>query len=216
MPTVIGIDPGQTTGYCVLSVPEDALLRGDKKLHHRVTINEIGQIDCAPPWENRSSQELAEIMLTHYPLDSVFAIEDFIPDNRMDKGRHTLSPVRVTAKLEMALWVDASMARKNVEDVLFFQTASLAKTTCNDNRLKEWGLYDRTSGVHARDAMRHAYYFLRNCRGNSIKAAENRWKAWPTTYDDPVVRELDPTDKLFESRPIKIRKRQIGERIPGL
>jgi hypothetical protein len=217
MPTVIGIDPGQTTGYAVLSVPEDALLgaRGpNDKLHRHVTINEIGQIDCAPPWENRSASELAEIKLMHYPLDSVFVIEDFIIDfRRIDQQRSTLSPVRVTAKIEMALWVDASMARKNVEDILFFQSASLAKTTCTDDRLKEWGLYDRTSGVHARDAMRHAYYFLRTCRGNTFKAKEIRWKAFPRIYNDPVFLGHGTEHDV---KPIEIRKRTIGTRIEGL
>ena len=214
MPTVIGIDPGQTTGYCVLSVPDDALLGAhgpDDKLHHHVRINTIGQIDCTPPWENRSAHELAEIMTELYPLDSIYAIEDFIIDfKRIDQQRSTLSPVRVIAKLEMALWEDPAFAGADIEKFIYFQSASLAKTTCTDERLKEWGLYDRSSGPHARDAMRHAYYFLRTCRGNSFKAAEKRWRAWPKLYDDPVVRELS------ETYPVKIRKKQIGERIEGL
>lgn len=222
MPTVIGVDPGQTTGYAVLSVPTEALLGiktqdlGKRRvsLHEQVTVHYTGQIDCTPPWENRGAQNIAELLLISKP-DAVFAIEDFILDfNRADKGRHTLSPVRVIAKLEMTLWKDQYFHGINIDNRLNFQSASLAKTTCTDERLKEWGLYDRTSGVHARDAMRHAYYFLRGCRGDSVKAAEKRWHAWPTLYADPVILELG---KAYpKSKPINIRKREPGERIPGL
>jgi len=87
------------------------------------------------------------------------------------------------------------------------QNRSLAKTTCSDIRLKHWGLYDHSSGAHARDATRHAYYFLRDRRGSSVEAAEKRWRAWPHLFADPAISE---TKNAYKEAP---KKKQMGERI---
>ena len=217
MPTVIGVDPGQTTGYCVLSVPDAVLLgargQGDG-MHKHVKVRTIGQIDCTPPWENRGAQTVANLFLVDFPKAAI-ACEDFILDfARADKGRHTLSPVRVIAKIEMAIWSDPGYHRTDIEQFLNFQSASLAKTTCTDDRLKEWGLYDKHSGPHARDAMRHAYYFMRTCRGNSIGAAENRWLTWPHLYDDPIIKNIQ--EAYPKTKSVMIRKKNYGEIVEGL
>ena len=215
MPEVIGIDPGQTTGVVVLSVVAGALLgakHDDDKLQNHVRIRQSFQVDCTPPWENKGVEKIVDLAVKRYP-NAVIACEDFILDfAKADKARATLSPVRIIAKLEYALWHELTGYSQDkvtsIEHRINFQSASLAKTTCTDERLKEWRLYDRASGSHARDAMRHAYYFLRDCRGNSVKASEKRYTAFPTIYDDPVVRELN--------KPIHIRRKEPGERIEGL
>jgi hypothetical protein len=41
------------------------------------------------------------------------------------------------------------------------QPASVAKGFVKDDQLKEWGFWDKTAGLkHARDAIRHACYFI--------------------------------------------------------
>ena len=74
---------------------------------------------------------------------------------------------------------------ENCGDGIFLQNRSPVKTTCTDERLKRWNLYDRSSGPHARDATRHAFYFLRDCRGSNMEAKQKRHLAWPHLYEDP-------------------------------
>src|ERR1700759_3070376 len=177
---VLGIDPGQTTGWCAVGVPPEVLsgARSPGDTLNRIVMSDglfdYGQIDGAQD-ENKAVRQLEDLALIDYP-DAAVVIEDFIIDFRkITKQRSALSPVRITAKLEYALWA----YEENQTGRIFRQMPSLAKTTMTDDRLKELGLYDPHSGEHARDAMRHAYYFLRNCRGNSIAAQEFRWRAWP-------------------------------------
>ena len=112
---------------------------------------EYGQINCL---DENAGAMLMLGLVRQYP-EAAIVEENFTPDHRMDKARHTLSPVRVTAALSYGLWRDFPGVR------FIYQSASQAKTTCTDDRLKLWGLYDRSSGPHARDAIRHAYYYLR-------------------------------------------------------
>lgn len=61
--------------------------------------------------------------------------------------------------------------------VPYRQTASLAKTTATDARLKLAGLY-RAGLPHSVDATRHACVFLRKARADAWLRAE----AWPSLY----------------------------------
>lgn len=128
-------------------------LRGAEDLHDW----EYGEIDCSD--ENAGALLMADLV-AKYPK-AVIVVENFTPDHRMDKARHTLSPVRVTAAFSYALWRDFPGLE------FIYQSASQAKTTCTDDRLKMWELYDRYSGPHARDATRHGFYRLRVMRSGS-------------------------------------------------
>lgn len=131
--------------------------------------------------------------------NAAIVVEDFIIDfSKIDQARHTLSPVRIMSMLSYAMYIDAEMP---FYSRLFVQGRSMAKTTCNDPRLRRWGLFDAKGGRHARDATRHAFYFLRTCRGNSVKAQENRWRAWPEKFADPQLVPKVP------------RKKSQGERV---
>jgi hypothetical protein len=202
--TVLGVDPGETTGWCVMGVDPRDLSSPDTPLNKAVLngIFKYGQIECF--FENNGVQELLDLALIDYPA-SVIAMEDFVLNfNKADKARHTLSPVRVTSKFEYGLW----SYQENQVNRIHLQSASLAKTTCTDERLKEWKFYDRHSGLHARDAVRHAYYFLRSVRGNTLDCHEKRWMAWPNLYQDP--RSMKPQLKKTQS------KKPEGERIFSL
>lgn len=194
--TVVAFDPGETTGWCAMTVTEVKFLmcaqyrRLDTEIEFKT-----GQIDCRN--ENRGVDSMIDRMEEYE--DSPIVHEDFIVDmNKIDQARWTLSPVRITAKFEYGLWV------RGLINPFFIQNRSPVKTTCTDDRLKNWGLYDRNSGRHARDAVRHAYYFLRNCRGTSLKAQETRWKAWPHIFEDPQIRRAPK------------KPRPVGERVEGL
>jgi len=50
--------------------------------------------------------------------------------------------------------------------------------------------------------VRHAYYFLRSVRGNTVSEAEKRWMAWPNMYQDPQFR-----------KPVMKAKKLEGERV---
>jgi hypothetical protein len=107
--------------------------------------------------------------------------EDFIlRTSNMD--RDVLSAVRVTAAAEFGLWM---MGRISLPR----QSPSLAKTTATDERLKAWGLYQRSGGMrHARDADRHAITFYRRCT-QGPKGQALRELAWPHIYG--IVRTKD-------------------------
>lgn len=137
-------------------------------------------------------------------------IEDFIP-RKPDKSRAFLSPPRLTAQIDYALWlrgagswrqssVDAGVGKNN-------------KSGANDKRLVAWGFYNprvtehlgevidseidpdgmllyeirRVTGgkgagkEHARDADRHAIIWLRRCKSGK-KAASLRAECWPGAY----------------------------------
>jgi hypothetical protein len=187
-------------------------------LQDYLVLKEYGQIDCGTRhgetgWHNLNSggeaagvYEMAKLVVSTYPKAAI-VIEDFILDfKKADKTRELLSPVRLTAAFSYEVWkqepvIGAGLNRISIQD------RSNIKTTCTDERLKNWGLYDRNSGQHARDAMRHAYYYLRQRRGNTNTEKERRYFAWPHLFPDPAIA---PSVRKGN----KIRK--VGERIPGL
>ena len=219
---VIALDPGGTTGYCVMGV-DPATLTGDTgdlagSLRHIC----YGEIDCGTKYGQTGvgvsrghdglniSGEYEGIirmvnLVEEYPT-SVVVVEDFVLDVRKaNMGRELLTPVRIISGLSTL--VQYSFGAKAMEN-FYIQNRSLAKTTCTDIRLQNWGLYDGHSGPHARDATRHAFYFLRTCCGHSVESRVKRHNAWPDLFDDPHNRG--------ETGTVKKPKPKAGQRIPGL
>lgn len=160
--------------------------------------------------EDRGVGIMVQLAREEYP-DSAIVMEDFILDfKKADMKRETLSPVRLTSAFSYGLYIDAQDEEYSVKNSgIFIQGRSNVKTTCTDERLKNWGLYDRYSGDHARDATRHAYYFLRASRGGSFEAAQKRYDAWPHLFQDPY--EMFPDKKRTKSKTDVVKK--LGERI---
>lgn len=216
--TVVAFDPGQTTGWAALTVSREALFGANNigdGLQKHIVYKQWGEINCLGPlngWdaigaelENHGVDQMLDIVNDYDHAPVVF--EDFIIDfNQVTKTRSALSPVTIMAKFEMGFQHVRGDGDGAVLGRIFRQNRSPVKTTCTDDRMKLWNLYDRRSGPHARDATRHAYYFLRQCRGNNPKAAEARWRAWPQYFADPV-------DSITTKSP---RVRQPGARIDGL
>ncbi|UOW93416.1 RuvC-like resolvase [Mycobacterium phage Labelle] len=224
---VVAFDPGESTGYCALSISADVLLDPTARLHKHVCIEDAGTINCAAPdghalgadkhaglnifGENEGISKMLEVVENF--KTAAIVVEDFIPDmRRMDQARHTLSPVRLMAGFsygffenwqKWGMWEGLGLA----EERIFIQDRANPKTTCTNERLKEWGLDLKGETRHARDAMRHAFYFLRLCHNLSNqteKAAEKRHLAWPHYFVDPVAGGY--------VKPVRVRKpRPPGE-----
>jgi hypothetical protein len=223
---VIGFDPGESTGYVVLGIKADDLMYPSTELHNKVTTLACGTLNCHDPaglglgvrkhaglnmfGENTGITQMISIVEA-FPTAAII-VEDFIPDFRkMDQARHTLSPVRLMAGFSYGLSVAWETWGMHAdfglgEERIFVQNRSLAKTTCTDERLVNWGLNLKGESRHARDAMKHAFYFLKsahNLRNQVESSAEIRHLAWPHVFEDPMI-----TKKKRAPRP-----RPKGDRI---
>lgn len=221
--TVLAFDPGETTGWCVMAIEAEKLLAGPVVNWDDLLYCDYGQIDCVSTtvdgwsmaalktanWntagENIGVDRMMTLCKTH--LMACVVCEDFIPDmKKFDQARHTLSPVRLMAAFSYALhnmnW-QSGLAKPTP---FFIQNRSLAKTTCTDDRLKNFGLYDSNGGRHARDATRHAFYFLRDCSIAQNGSAYRRHLAWPHIFGDPADTIYDP-----RSASRKPRSRKLGD-----
>lgn len=219
---VVAFDPGETTGWCVMGIaPDDLRWPRNQPLENLIRYMNYGQIDCVASGGfddvahkhagisfGAEAVGVSHMMNIIWDLpDPAIVVEDFIIDfSKIDQARHTLSPVRIMSMLSYAMYIDAEMP---FYSKLFVQNRSLAKTTCTDARLRRWGLYDDKGGRHARDATRHAFYFLRTCRGDNPKAKEVRFRAWPENFADPW-KTREPEDSLSRT---KKRKKKTGERV---
>jgi hypothetical protein len=219
---VIAFDPGGTTGYCIMGVAPEALTgKPAQPLFAQLSHIEYGEIDCG----TKHGQTGAGMNRGHDGLnmpgeydgivkmmnlredfqESPIVVEDFVLDvHKANRGRDLLLPVRIIAGFSTLL--QYSFGPEALSRI-FIQNRSLAKTTCTDERLRNWGMYDTSSGAHSRDATRHAFYFLRNCSGDDSDARYKRHLAWPHLFDDPAIGTMD--------RPAKT-KRQAGQRITSL
>ena len=216
---VIAFDPGETTGYAVMVVDREKLLTGAIQDRTDLKFFDYGQIDCVSTtvdgwsmaalttasWNtageyNGICQMLAIANSFEY---AAIVCEDFIPDpKKFDQARHTLSPVRIMSGFSFGLRQRDDSMEKHFHTPFFIQNRSLAKTTCNNDRLRHYMLYDDKSGPHARDATRHAFYFLRDCSIAQPGSAYKRHLAWPHLYLDPATNIPDAKKK---------RPRKLGE-----
>lgn len=204
-PAVIAIDPGETTGWSLVTVNRVCFDRR-YEVHEHIIDHFHGQVDCGrsqgaldiyanidgdpglnPDGEAAGVARLMQLIDGH--PNAAVLIEDFILDySRAKKDRSSLSPVRVTARLEQELWQRNRIAHR--------QTPSLAKVTMSDERLRELGLYQRTGGLeHARDADRHAITFLRRAQLD----LELRFRAWPFLFSPPVIKKKTVNRKPKEA-----------------
>lgn len=169
---LLWLDPGGTTGWCVMVLHPDALDNSEVSILENLALVRYGQIPGAGMADESEQLAVSRILNT---LESwpgcAYGTESFRL-RQFTKDLELLTPVRVNAVVKYTLWA-GGWGR------LWEQQPALAKTTAPDVRLKEWGLYDTHSGPHARDAVRHAITFLRRCKQREAL----RRMAWPAIYD---------------------------------
>lgn len=165
---VIGIDPGGTTGWCRITIPRASVFDGARS---EILSWETGEITGTEPeqvrkigWLARSAQGLA------YKTGPALVVEDWtIEPMARTTDPASLSPIRIGAML-----VYAGERHELGDSSVTFQDRALAKGTCTDERLKEWGMWPKGSS-HERDATRHAITALRRAK----RSAEFRSALWP-------------------------------------
>lgn len=183
--TVVGVDPGGTTGVSIMSIKYEDLVNPKVPIHSAIFGWMHGQVDCGSMSGNAADSatalgglgvsetgEAAGVAILEYIIrmtagrPTAVVIEDFIP-REFNQTRDFLSPVRITARLDQLLWeLRAATTHR--------QQPSEAKTTCTDERLQQWGFFEGGhADRHARDADRHAILFFRKlrARGARLKAA---------------------------------------------
>lgn len=216
---VLAFDPGGTTGWCAMGVRPESLLDLSVPLEKSLVYMDYGEIssyggDGSETWngssnynmmgENVAVAEMSRIAAERYQRCAI-VLEDFVLDPNVNSGaRELLSPVRLIAAFSYAMTIEHEIP---LYERTFIQNRSPVKTTCTNERLKEWGLFEPHPREHMRDATRHAFYFLREARGQTTKARELRWRAWPHLFTDPVA---TLTGGKTKSRPKKINPRIEG------
>jgi len=180
--TVIGFDPGGTTGYSIMSVHPEALFARNTSIIENMEYWTHGNTDCGATKGNLGASKhtgisttgesagIAELVgLTRLYPGAGIVVEDFIP-RKFDQSRDFLSSVRITACLNYALWLD--------HRDYHVQQPAFAKTTVTDERLRSWGFWDTHATSHARDADRHCLTFLRQL----CSSHEYRAECFPALY----------------------------------
>lgn len=211
---ITSFDPGGGVGFCVLGIEPAKLASGNVVLNREEfdhieygTINAMttpdnvavaaemhqGHPGLNMAAENAAVKKMLSLTTAMFPTSAI-VFEDFIVDfKQITQARDALSPVRLTAAFSYGLYATEPFGIGPfgaAQQRIWIQNRSLAKTTCTDVRLKHWGMHDQSSGPHARDATRHAIYFMKGCQGTGMKAREKRWRAWPHLFQDPVVAEI--------------------------
>lgn len=154
---VIGVDPGGTTGWARLTVPRKSVFGSQP--------SKILEWDAGQLYGNEDEQVsllgsiVRETQSLAYLVGPALVIEGFeIRTN--SRGPEVLAPVRIAAKIEYARHLG-----KLCDSQIVYQSASMAKSTVTDDRLKRWGFWLKGE-EHARDALRHAITALRRARSN--------------------------------------------------
>jgi hypothetical protein len=155
---IMAFDPGGTTGWCATSfrLGHLALLRerGLKAflMSEALTLTS-GQLTGSENSQALKAADLIQAGVDRGEADYVLLLyEDFILRQKR-KDRDLLSPVRMTAKLEMVNELNWGFPELK-------QQPSLAKTSMPNSRLKALKLY-RPAMPHANDGIRHNVTLIR-------------------------------------------------------
>ncbi len=140
---IMGVDPGGTTGVCIIDVPWDENRYSPSPDTHLANMQIEASWGTGPTsvgWQMR------DIIENYAP--ELIVVEKFII---------TMQTVRFTRQPD-ALWIIGGT--RFLADALgipvHMQPASLAKTTWDATRLKDTGWAKVVKQKHARDALRHS------------------------------------------------------------
>jgi hypothetical protein len=172
---VCWVDPGETSGWCIIAVSPYCLVDPDERILDNVAHWAAGQI---------LGDELRQIgdaldFYRQWP-DAACGTEDFIL-RKFSMDRALLAPVRVNAVLGYEL-LKGSHAAAHGSRPLFLQMPSMRL------KVKEvlpatdlWLVHDPDD--HGRDATAHAVTFLRRCKNSTMSGRRLRHRAWPRFFD---------------------------------
>jgi hypothetical protein len=150
---ILGIDPGGTTGWALVTIPRASLYEGGPRQiidwdYDEITGPEVSQV-------KQLGRLAREIQGLSYQVGPAISIEDF--DNATDvNDGEVFSPVRIGA---MAVY--AQSLGEFGDSHIIFQRRGYVKGHVTDDRLKRWKIMPKTPGGHAADAMRQAMMLLR-------------------------------------------------------
>lgn len=140
---VLALDPGETVGVAVFDGPNCVMLA-----QAPVLANEAGELQAGP-----LINELRRIICKWDP--KVIVCEEYRV-YRWKAKQHVQSDLFTPRLIGGIEYVCDELKKPLIK-----QTAHIAKTFVTDDKLKVWGLYTPSAGKkHARDAIRHAIYFL--------------------------------------------------------
>ena len=179
---VFAVDPGETTGWSAMKVPVARLVAEGATRTLPWCRWRHGEIRrSVPPGTGDMAQAVSDSQHVSLILEQaakiyaefvyepteqeqeeegwesdefVFVLERF-GLRILSMDTNLLAPVRVLDRLLDRMWCEES------ELPVFFHSSSEAMNTVTDERLRRWHMYDSGSGVHARDADRHALLFVR-------------------------------------------------------
>lgn len=135
---LLGIDPGETTGWCIIE-------------SKNYTLAESGQFKS-------SFKNLEYIIGQAAAFGATAIVESYrlYPWKLQDQTWSDLYTPRLIGTIEYLLY--------EWEIPVIFQTAQQGKSFCSNDRLKEWGLYKSSikgvSQKHANDSCRHPASYL--------------------------------------------------------
>lgn len=166
---VLGIDPGGTTGWALLTVPRASIFGSQPASFLTIDYGEFyGPEDEQAIAIARLAREVQGL---DYKIGPALVVEDFdlMAHYNNTDAAVVLSPVRIAAKLALLHHLGQTGDAR-----LMMQGRTIAKETATDYRLRAWGLYIEQEGDHIRDAMRHAITSLRRAK-DSAKFRDMMW-----------------------------------------
>lgn len=134
--TILGIDPGHTTGWCKF---RDQALLGRGQLNTR-------------EFDNYTVEKLRELIAD----TDVVVIEDYRVYRW--KARQHIGSELLTSQVIGGIEMLCSYLNSGRNINIYKQPAHLAKGFVTDTKLHEWGFYVR-GNKHSNDAVRHACYW---------------------------------------------------------
>jgi len=146
MITVLGIDPGGTTGAALIRWDETFPINEGSVYVEDCWQLEFGQV---PGWANEAIHGVNHI-----------AMEKFIISGRTVQATRQYEALYVIGGVLFLCQVALENPRGEVLPEVHLKPASVAKRAWTNDRLTETGLYDKVTGTHARDALRHALLCL--------------------------------------------------------
>ena len=133
--TLLALDPGETTGWALLTEGHKLLRSGEIKTK---------TVEIGIP----ALQELLKKYKPNFVVYEHYRVYQHKAKDHAHSDLHT------------SQFIGAIKAVCIVWDIPYYaQMASVAKGFCTDEKLKDWRLYKRGE-KHARDAIRHGIYFL--------------------------------------------------------